>query len=179
MRISPTEVHISDPEFYSVLYAGGSQRRHKDDFAVRGFNTPNAGFGTQDHDVHRMRRTALNPFFSKQSVQRLEPVIQQNVDLLCKKLQEYGQSNRVVSVDNAVMALATDIISEYSFGYSYDLLEEDDFAEPWNSAFRDAMRSAVLFRYFPMLGKFVTNLPLGVVRILSPSLMPVVTIMKV
>lgn len=179
MRISPTELHISDPEFYSVLYAGGAQRRHIDDFVIRGFNTSKAGFGTQDHDVHRMRRMALNPFFSKQAVQRLEPVIQQKIDLLCKKLDVYAQSERVVSVGDAVMALTTDIISEYSFGYSYDLLEKDGFAELWNIAFRESLRSAVLFRYFPLLGKYVANLPLGVVKLLSPSMMPFLEIMKV
>ena len=179
MRISPTELHVSDPDFYNVLYASGSQRRHKDDFVTRGFYTPIASFGTPDHDIHRMRRMALNPFFSKQAVQRLEPMIQGKIDLLCKRLREMAQQERVLHVEHAMMALTTDIISEYSFGYSYDALEQDDLAAPWTRSFREAMASSVLFRYFPLVGGIMTGLPLWVVKIVSPSILPAATIMKV
>ena len=141
MRISPTELHVSDPDFYNTLYAGGSQRCHKDDFVIRGFHTPNAALGTQYHDLYRMRRMALNPFFSKQAVQRLEPVIQGKIDLLCKRLHEWASQARVLTVENAMMALTIDFISEYSFGYSYNSLEQDDLAAFWNSSFKEGMSS--------------------------------------
>jgi hypothetical protein len=179
IRISPTELHVSDPDFYNILYAGGSQRRHKDSFILQGFFTPYAGFGTQDHDIHRLRRTALNPFFSKQAVQRLEPMIQGKIDLLCKRLQEMAKQGQVLDVETGIMALTTDIISEYSFGYSYHALEQEDLAATWTGSFREAMGSSVLFRYFPSLGKIMTGLPLWFVKTVSPNLLPAVTIMKV
>jgi len=181
VRISATEIHVSDPEFYNVLYAGGSQRRHKDLFVIRGFYCPDSGFDTRDHDIHRMRRMALNPFFSKQAVQRLEPMIQGKIDLLCTRLREFAQQGQVLVVENATMALTTDIISEYSFGYSYNALEQEDLAASWNGSFREAMASSVLFRYryFHILGRFMTRLPLRIVKIVSPTLVPAVTIMNV
>ena len=181
IRISPTELHVSDPDFYNVLYAGGSQRRHKDLFVIRGFYCPESGFGTRDHDIHRMRRMALNPFFSKQAVQRLEPMIQSKIDLLCRRLREFAQQGQVLTVENAMMALTTDIISEYSFGYSYDALEQEDLAASWTGSFREAMGSSVLLRYpyFQFLGRFMTRLPLRIVNVVSPTLVPAVTIMNV
>lgn len=181
IRISPTEIHVSDPDFYNVLYAGGSQRRDKDLFVVRGFYCPDSEFCTQDHDLHRMRRMALNPFFSKQAVQRLEPMIQSKIDLLGKRLREFAQQGQVLTVENAMMALTTDIISEYSFGYSFNALEQEDLAASWNGSFREAMASSVLFRYrfFLQLGRVMTSLPLRIVKLVSPSLVPVVTIMSV
>jgi hypothetical protein len=128
-----------------------------------------------------MRRMALNPFFSKQAVQRLEPMIQSKIDLLCKRLREFAQQGRVLTVENAMMALTTDIISEYSFGYSFNALEQEDLAASWNGSFREAMASSVLFRYryFLQLGRVMTSLPFRIVKIISPSLVPVVTIMNV
>ena len=124
---------------------------------------------------------ALSPFFSKQAVQRLEPMIQSKIDLLCRRLREFAQRGQVLVVENAMVALTTDIISEYSFGYSYNALEQEDLAASWNGSFREAMASSVLFRYpyFHLLGRFMTRLPLRVVKIVSPSLVPVVTIMNV
>jgi cytochrome P450 len=179
IRISPTELHVSDPDFYNTLYAGGSQRRHKDSFVLQGFFTPTAGFATQDHDIHRMRRMALNPFFSKQAVQRLEPMIQGKIDLLCKRLQEMTRQGQVLDIEVAIMALTTDIISEYSFGYSYHALEQEDLAASWTTSFREAMGSSMLFRYFPSVGKVMTGLPLWLVKIVSPSILPAATIMSV
>ena len=41
---------------------------------------------TIDHDLHRVRRSAIAPFFSSQNVRKLEPVIQAKVDLLFRRL---------------------------------------------------------------------------------------------
>jgi cytochrome P450 len=181
IRMSPTEIHVSDPNFYNVLYAGGSQRRHKDLFVLGGFYCPDSGFCTRDHDLHRMRRLALNPFFSKQAVQRLEPMIQSKIDLLCNRLREFAQQGQVLTVGNAMMALTTDIISEYSFGYSFNALEQEDLAASWNGSFREAMASSVWFRYryLLQLGRIMTSLPFRIAKIVSPSLVPAVTIMNV
>lgn len=146
---------------------------------LQGFYTPNAALGTEDHDLHKMRRMALNPFFSKQAVQRLEPMIQSKIDLLCKRLQEWALQERVLNVENATMALTTDIISEYSFGYSYNSLTQDDLAAFWNSSFKEGMGSGVLFRYFPLFGRVVTSLPLWVIKIISPSNVTAATIINV
>lgn len=179
IRISPTELHVSDPDFYNTLYSGGSQRRHKDGFVLQGFYSPSSAFSTEDHDLHKMRRMALNPFFSKQAVQRLEPMIQSKIDLLCERLREWALRERVLDVETAMMALTTDIIFEYSFGYSYNSLAQEDLAAFWNSSFKENMGSSVLFRYFPLLGRVVTSLPLWVIKIVSPSNVPIVTIINV
>ena len=146
---------------------------------LQGFYTPNAALGTEDHDLHRMRRMALNPYFSKQAVQRLEPMIQNKIDLLCKRLHEWALQERVLNVETAMMALTIDVISEYSFGHSYNSLTQEDLATFWSRSFKEGMSSGVLFRYFPLFGRVVTSLPLWVIQIISPSNVTAATIINV
>lgn len=50
-----------------------------------------SGVGTADHDLHRIRRAAINPFFSQRSVRNLQPVIEERVDTLLARLHEHGK----------------------------------------------------------------------------------------
>jgi hypothetical protein len=77
IRISPYELHVESPDFYNELYVGpgSNNKRNKYQWFTKLFVTPDGAFGTVDHDMHRMRRAAMNPFFSKASVRRLQPLI--------------------------------------------------------------------------------------------------------
>lgn len=52
-----------------------------------------------------MRRSALNPFFSKASIRRLQPVIWTQVDILLERLEEFKKSGRPLRMDLAYFAL--------------------------------------------------------------------------
>ena len=87
-----------------------------------------SGFDTLDHDKHRQRREPWNPFFSKQSVTRLQPsLIQAVVDKLCLRLSEYQSAGKPVTMINAFACVTIDIISEYSFPEGYNLLDKPEF----------------------------------------------------
>lgn len=105
IRINPEELHVSDPDFYSILYSQ-QQKRNKTIIYSKQFGTPGAAIGTVEHHVHRMRRAALNPFFSKAGVYRLESVVQEKVDLMLDKLREFRESGRVIPL-NAMFAAFT------------------------------------------------------------------------
>jgi cytochrome P450 len=95
------------------------------------FGTTNAAVGTTDHDLHRMRRSALNPFFSKQAVMKLEPVIQGNIDRLRDRLADTAGTGIPVNISDAFTCLSADIIGAYAFGEGYGLLDCEDFCPRW------------------------------------------------
>lgn len=47
---------------------------------------------TIDHEHHKRRRSAINPFFSTQSVRKLQPVIEERVDALLHRLLAYSKA---------------------------------------------------------------------------------------
>ena len=70
------------------------------------FATPDAAFSTNDHDLHRMRRSGLNPFFSKTSVRRLQPLIQERLDKLLERMKGFQISGEPLKISLAYVAMA-------------------------------------------------------------------------
>lgn len=77
VRITPDEIHLSDPENYERIYFVGSKYSKSADF-YRAFSSNSAAFTTPSNEAHRVRRAALNPFFSRKMVLELEDVVQSN-----------------------------------------------------------------------------------------------------
>lgn len=98
VRISPYELHVANPEFYETLYAStaSGEKRNKYAWFTKAFGMDSSVFATPDHDIHRLRRAALNPFFSIQSVRRLQPVIQERVDTLMIRMRDFQRSEEVL-----------------------------------------------------------------------------------
>jgi hypothetical protein len=54
VRISPYEVHISDPDFYDTLYASSStNRKDRWSFYTNGLGLPVSTLGTVEYNLHR------------------------------------------------------------------------------------------------------------------------------
>ena len=96
------------------------------------FGTTLATVGTTGHELHRLRRSALNPLFSKRSIMRLEPVIQENIDRLLRRLREFKDTQEPVNLVDAFTCLSADIIGSLAFGRSYGFLEMSDFNPRWH-----------------------------------------------
>ncbi|KAG4444137.1 hypothetical protein IFR05_000366 [Cadophora sp. M221] len=82
---------------------------------------------TIDHDHHRLRRNAINPFFSKTNVRKLSPVIQNNVSKLMSRLERLEDTGEPVNLNIVFSAFTSDIIIEYAFGESQHYLDREDF----------------------------------------------------
>ena len=70
VRVTPHELHVNDPTFFSELYGPSTRSKPMDKsekFRYR-FGIPNATFSTSLAEQHQERRAALNPFFSKQRI---------------------------------------------------------------------------------------------------------------
>jgi cytochrome P450 len=114
IRISPYELHINEPDYYDELYSF-SKPRKKYAWMLAPFSLPGATFSIIDHKHHHMRRAAMAPFFSKQSVNRLEPMLSYMVEKLCKRIEEFRASGQPVPIRSLYMCLTTDLITFVCF----------------------------------------------------------------
>lgn len=105
VRITPEELHIKDSEYYDEIYAPATKKRDKWTGAVSSSGTPGSIFATVGHNLHRMRRSALNPFFSKRSITSNEPQIREIVEHMCHRLTESAKTGDVIRMDAVFIAL--------------------------------------------------------------------------
>lgn len=176
IRISPEELHVRDPDWYDELMTTSVRPRDKSE-AFAGRSGRDSIFGTVQHDHHRMRRSVLNPFFSKKSISAIEPLIQSKVDLLCTALGEYApggsdekRAGKEIELGVAYMSLTLDIISHYAFGKSYGLLELPGFSQLWKDVVENVMESFALVRNLPWVPELLKKLPMPITRMIDTGM---------
>lgn len=105
--MTPEELHIRDSEYYDEIYAPSAKKRDKWEGFVVGAGAPRSTFATVSHDLHRQRRSVLNPFFSKRMIANNEGLIKDTVEHLCRRFKAYSDSGEVLRIDSAYSALVS------------------------------------------------------------------------
>ncbi|KAJ6440648.1 putative thiol methyltransferase 2 [Purpureocillium lavendulum] len=168
VRINPYEVHILDPDFYDELYVN-TKRLDKYRWWTNLAGADGSSFSTITHDQHKLRRGALNPFFSARSVTRLEPLVQSKIAKLCARFDGFVESGEVLRLDAAFMALTMDVICDYAFSNDRKYLDEPDFKLLWKQTIIGAFEGGALGRQFPWMLPLMKRLPLSIVSAMNPS----------
>ncbi len=156
--------------YYDELYVSSSRRTMKYEWAMRGFGPTISTFATEDHDLHRTRRGALAPFFSKASVYQLEPSVQAIVTKLGSRLETIQGSGTVVNLIDVFTSLTADIICQYAFASPYGFMDRPDFAPHWHKAVMDASETSHLFKQFGWVEPMMRKLPPRIVMAMNPLL---------
>lgn len=172
IRINPNELHCIDPAFIDTIYAGGGsgKKRDKDVFNLNAWQLPYSCFGTVSHDVHRVRRSSVNPFFSRASVAKLEDSIRSYVDRICAHVETYSGTGEPCNLTAAFTCLSTDIITGFSFGWDRGYTANRDFTPNLQQAMLGGMKPCHLFRHLPFLLPIMnTYLPESVIAKLMPD----------
>lgn len=125
---------------------------------------------TPRHDIHRMRRAALNPYFSKASIRKLETIVRERVSTLLKRFERHRATGEVVSLSIVFRALTSDIINQYAFGRSGDYLSLEDYFAPFYESVMAFFNGFHLSLYFPWLGPLLDSLPTEFTSKLTPAL---------
>ena len=168
IRINPTEIHISDPNFYDLAYSISKPLDKLPHLRDR-FGLPDAMFSTAEHEIHRRRRMAASPYFSRRAVNNFAPFIQQRAERMCARLiSEYKGSSKVVIMNEAWAAYTTDIIMFYAFAWSYDCIDCPDFIAPFTHSIKMLVETAHLGAHFPLMMKLLRCLPDAVVGTIYP-----------
>jgi cytochrome P450 len=169
VRISPNIVHINDPEYIDHVFAGSGKKREKGQQTINGLAGSPTVLGTTNHDLHRSRRAAISPFFSKQNIRRLEPTIVEIVQLIFQRFDEHIKSGLPLNLSLLFRATTHDIISNYAFGEGIVNLRKPDLNQPYFDAYHQMVLTWHLGCYFPWIGQFLRNIPPAAVTVIMPT----------
>lgn len=127
-------------------------------------------FDTLEHNHHRIRREPWNPYFSRQSVSRLQPLlIQPLVNKLCDRLAEHQAAGKPVVMIYAFANLTADVISEYSFPEGYHHLDQPHFHSGDYDAVMAISKMSHLLKQFGWLFPLLDSMPLWITKYISPA----------
>ncbi|KAI9162922.1 benzoate 4-monooxygenase cytochrome P450 [Paramyrothecium foliicola] len=162
VRINPDELHCNDYEFVDEIYPSLTNRiRDKQPHFLSSFAGPLqvSTFASRDHETHRLRRSAIQRFFSRQGMLRYEPEIHEMAQKMCTKILRLTESGQVIDALNPFNCFTADAISQYCFGEPFGFLDEAGFDKNFRRAFESLTTTIHLFRHFPALSSLVSLMP--------------------
>ena len=170
VRIAPGEVHIRDTEFFDVLYSQSRQADKLDSLRYR-FNSPHSVAVTVSSTLHRQRRAAMNPFFSKQRIAKQAVNIQAHMDELCARIaKEYAGKNEVLNLTLAWPCYTCDNILEMCLGHNPNLIDRPDWTSYLTTVMVDLLEGVHMVTQFPAALTVMQALPESVVVKMDPRM---------
>ncbi|KAF2422592.1 cytochrome P450 [Tothia fuscella] len=171
VRINPNELHCNDPNYIDTIYAGGGAKRDKSSYFVHAFGPSVTGsiFATPKHEIHRRRRAAVNRFFSKATITKVEPKIHDLAQRLCNKLLAQKAKGQPFEVTDPYSQFTTDVVSSYCFGQSHGFLEEERIDLTLRGALHAGCSMLPVSKQWPKIFLLVDNLPERVAKSVSPD----------
>ncbi len=167
-------MHINDADFLDQVYGVPGKRRNKSQLHCNALMTPGAFIATSGHDLHRSRRSPLNPFFSKQSIRRQDPIVQRSLGKVLNIFDKYAASGAPLSLWAVFVAATGDIITEYSFGDCWNNLDAPDHNEPIFRVMAEGSRLWHVSSYQPWIMQSFQSLPDSIVVWLAPAVKGVI-----
>lgn len=177
VRITPDEVHLSDPNNYELInYVGTKYGKSAlyDAFGI-GYST----FSTRSVEVHRIRRGALNPFFSRKMVLELESIVQSKAEKLAALAKRKFSAGQALNLHYAFRSISVDVITEYAFGQCYDLLDKDDLGQQLFEMVQGIGPTMWIFQQWPGLQKVAFSMPPALASFMSPPVGQVLRLTEV
>ncbi|KAF2171562.1 hypothetical protein M409DRAFT_18674 [Zasmidium cellare ATCC 36951] len=170
VRITPEEVHIAaDADSYDRIYHVGSKYSKSPNF-YNALCAPYSSFGALSNEVHRLRRGAMNPMFSRQKVLDLESIVQEKAGKVCRSMQIGIESGQPVNLHQIFRAVSVDVASEYAFDRCYDFLEADDNGAKFCEMARGIGPALYVFQQFPSFQSLALKTPPWMAPYLSQPL---------
>lgn len=108
---------------------------------------------TASSEVHKLQRRAFEPFFSRAKVLKLESLVQERVEKICKRLQEARALQQPANKSLLYRSLTADVICEYAFSDSYDFLNRPEESSSFFRAFIEVARLLWIVREIPWANK--------------------------
>lgn len=175
VRISPSEVHLSDPTNYDKIYSMGTKFL-KDP----SFYTPMEGpvatpilLTILSLDEHRIRRKMLTPFFSRQSVLEVEHMVWEKANKLCDIMETALDKSSCTASHpfdayKALRAVAIDVITEYAYARCWHMLDAPDYGNWYPEAIRSVQTMFPWLQTMPVLISWFRAIPEALKLVVFP-----------
>ncbi|KAF5966130.1 hypothetical protein FBULB1_11832 [Fusarium bulbicola] len=127
VRVGPNDLSFRNPDAVNTIYKAGRQLQ-KTGF-YDGFTTFNPNlFGTQDEEIHAIRRRQMAHAFSLKSIREMEHFVDRHILKLRENLDHFSDTKQVFDLKDMIAFYVFDVLGELAFSRSFDSQDERDIA---------------------------------------------------
>ncbi|ERF76671.1 hypothetical protein EPUS_02210 [Endocarpon pusillum Z07020] len=170
VRLNPDELHFNDPHYYDEIFNIKNGKTEKPYNVANTFGPYAAVIGTVDHDLHRIRRGALNPFFAKRSVIEILPFVQDIIERLSDRYDAASKTAEPINLKYSYAALTLDIMNEYCFSKDTQTVMKSDYGRKSFDDVDSFLAISLVNIQIPWLVKAIYSLPDWFSRIINPAM---------
>ncbi|CAI6310738.1 unnamed protein product [Periconia digitata] len=171
IRVTPNEIHIRDSRFFETVYP---RNAHLDKEGWnKKFGSEEGILPTVHGAVHKRRRAALLPSFSRRSILEFIHIIHRHVDTFEARMQEFEARKEPINLSDAFPALTGDIIMDYFFGFNQGQLKSPQFAS-FHAAFKNMGTTGHVASQWPFILPLMNKIPNNIVEWLQPEAKPLI-----
>ncbi len=105
--------------------------------------------------------------------------MQAKCDLLYQGIEKCRSEGSICTISNGFAAYSGDVITQYSFGFSYDHLQSDGFRENLHPAFMAVSEFGHVTLQFPWVKPVLDALPESMIKSMNPPLEKLLQLQKV
>ncbi|OAA38537.1 Cytochrome P450 [Metarhizium rileyi] len=156
IRVSPNEIHISDPPFYHELFVPFNVRR------TNAYTRYARGTGFEDifalvatHEGHKTIRDPVEKLYSRISLH--ETLVKQSAQNFCFRLDQARDANEPINLSHACLSLAIDVATTTTFQHPSDYLKDPNFNKTLFDTQRSGLKHVPLFAHLPLLARIFTS----------------------
>jgi cytochrome P450 len=148
IRIAPNHVHILDIDTYNQVFKIGTKFYR--DPAVYSFPFTRGGFFNKLHVKDaKPHRDLYMHYFSRNSLQRLEPTVRENLAELLQRIDDTTTKGRPIDAKRAFRSWTADTVMRYMYDQSFGAVDFPGFKQPMLETMDKYFRNAPLGWYLP------------------------------
>ena len=178
VRIQPNEIHLSDQQHFETIYHVGSKYT-KSPVYYGALCIPNATHTAASNEIHKRKRARLNPMFSRKMVLELEDVVHDKANKVIALTYAGIATKQPVDLHHAFRCVSVDVITEYAFDKSYDLLDSPDLGAHFFRMVRGLGPAMYFFQQFPSMRDVALKVPPSVAYYMGGAMRQVTTLQMV
>ena len=159
VRITPFEVHISDPNYVNELYSM-RVKVDKDPWYYSWLDRNGSGFATVDSDLHKIRSMPIKKGLSSASIGRVEGMIKEHMSRFIRCMAKARDARQPINMENIYRSFAIDVVSDIALPQSMAFLDTPDYGATYHEYTRNfVVYVAIWNRHFPLIASLLNALP--------------------
>ncbi|KAK1712990.1 hypothetical protein CaCOL14_012378 [Colletotrichum acutatum] len=169
VRVSPSRVHISDPDYFKEPYGSGTKYTKDPDFFQSAGGIKYSIIMLIDPEVHKERKNTVQSLFSTKHVDHLAPVVLDVVQRAMAKAQRAFKNDQPINLQPFYQCITVDTIMPVLFDRQLNFVDSDEDEPPFLSMLGKFVDKFFLTKHFPMISHIAMSLPLSVARTVLPD----------